>query len=199
MIDHHFSSSWFWRRMCCFFLFFFFYIFIILPYMCMTVNWARALNKLSILFQHLDQHEIWSKLVKWFQKSKEMMGEEVFPMHVGTPTYPTHPMSRYKVRQDTSSIGSSFPAGAQQGLLSLLVCNRVFFPCWLICHLQFPMETIWPLVIKLRRQSSNDHNCQIWFISLHVKEKMQFNHFPIIISLRDLSLVIATKQNGRSP
>ena len=27
---------------------------------------------------------------------------------------------------------------------------------------------------KLGRQSSNDHNCQIWF----VMEKMQFNHFP---------------------
>ena len=32
---------------------------------------------------------------------------------------------------------------------------------------------------KLCRQSSNDHNCQIWFASL-VMEKMQFNHFPII-------------------
>ena len=32
-------------------------------------------------------------------------------------------------RQETSSSWSSFPAGAQQGL-SLLACNRVFFPCW---------------------------------------------------------------------
>ena len=49
------------------------------------------------------------------------MGEEVFQLHVATPTptpYATYLMSLYKTRE------------AQHGLLSLLVCNRVFFPCW---------------------------------------------------------------------
>ena len=52
---------------------------------------------------------------------------------------------------------------------------------------------------KMCRQSSDDHNCQIWFTSLHwFMEKMQFNHLPII-SLWNLSVAMATKPRGRSP
>ena len=46
------------------------------------------------------------------------MKEEVFQLHVATPTYATHPVSLYKARQDT---GPSFPA-------SLLVCVEVLWP-----------------------------------------------------------------------
>ena len=44
-----------------------------------------------------------------YWKRKEMMGEEVFQLHVATPTYAT---------------GSSF----------LLVLNRVFYPCWCLTN-----------------------------------------------------------------
>ena len=57
-----------------------------------------------------------------------MMGEEVFQLHVATPTYATRSMSLYKARQETSSTGSSFPTGAQQGLLPLLGANESSFP-----------------------------------------------------------------------
>ena len=82
-----------------------------------------------------------------------MMAEKVFQLHVATPTYATHPnMSLYKTREETSSIesqskgssfsvgvqqaripcwcatGSSFPACEQNGVLSLPVLHRVFFP-----------------------------------------------------------------------
>ena len=46
------------------------------------------------------------------------MGEEVFQLHVATPTYATHPV--------LSSTRCYFVAGVQEGLLSLLVCNRVY-------------------------------------------------------------------------
>ena len=66
-----------------------------------------------------------------------------------------------------SATGSSFPAGAQQGLLSLLASNKVVFPSWCKVSLtNFPWQ---PNKLatphkthKLGRQSSNDHNCQIW-------------------------------------
>ena len=45
------------------------------------------------------------------------MGEEVFQLHVATPTYATRPLSLYKARQETKSTGFSFPAGASKGLL----------------------------------------------------------------------------------
>ena len=52
---------------------------------------------------------------------------------------------------------------------------------------------------KLGRQSSDDQNCQIWFTSLQwFMERMQFNHFPII-SLWELSVVMATKPRARIP
>ena len=50
--------------------------------------------------------------------------------------------------------GSSFPDSAQQSSLSLLVrCLKNSYSKILLWH-------------KLARQSSTDHNCQIWFISL---------------------------------
>ena len=62
-------------------------------------------------------------------------------------------MSPLKVTQETSSTGSSFPAGAQQGLLSpadvqqgllsLLVLYK--FPTLKFCH---GNRTKWPLVLK---------------------------------------------------
>ena len=82
-----------------------------------------------------------------------------------------------------------FPAGALQGLLSLLVRNRVFspcrcatwsFPCWCatgssqiyyflkFCHGNPNKMAIGHKTHKLGRLSSNDHNCQIRFTSLHV-------------------------------
>ena len=70
--------------------------------------------------------------------NKEMMREEVFQVHVATPTYVKRPMSLYKTR--TSSTLSSFPAGAQQGLLSLLALYK--FPTCL------SDQTKWPLVMK---------------------------------------------------
>ena len=70
------------------------------------------------------------------------MGEEVFQLHVATPTYiyATHPdkaplgLLSSQVRNRVffpcgCATVSSFPAGAQQGILLLLVCNRVFFSC----------------------------------------------------------------------
>ena len=82
------------------------------------------------------------------------MGEEEFQLHVATPTYATHPMSLYNTRQaqqdclsllvlNRSSVpagvqkGSSFPAGAYLGLLSLLVLTWVFFPSWCFTNLLF--------------------------------------------------------------
>ena len=70
--------------------------------------------------------------------SNDMREKEVFQFHVATAIYTKCPMSLYKTRQETSSTWSSFPAGVQhgllsllvpqQGFLSLLVPNRVFFP-----------------------------------------------------------------------
>ena len=51
---------------------------------------------------------------------------------------------------------------------------------------------------KLRRQSSNDHNCQIWFTRPLVMEKRQLNHYPII-SQWELSVAMVTKPRDRSP
>ena len=60
------------------------------------------------------------------------MGEEVFRLHVATPTYAILPVSLQIHTRDK--------------------LNRVFFPCW--CFLQCPTficngnQTKWPLVIK---------------------------------------------------
>ena len=70
--------------------------------------------------------------------------------------------------------GSSFPAGTQQGLLPS--CFATEFPCW--CKLQISYFKILPRQQnkmatghkphKLGRQSLNNHNCQLWFTSLHI-------------------------------
>ena len=60
-----------------------------------------------------------------------MMGEAL-QLHVAIPTYVTHPMSLYEAKQEIDSIDPSFPAGVQQGLLSLLV---------LVVFYNFPMAT----------------------------------------------------------
>ena len=50
---------------------------------------------------------------------------------------------------------------------------------------------------KLGTQSSDDHNCQIWLISLHwLWRKCNFNHFSNI-SLWEFSVAMATKPRGR--
>ena len=73
-----------------------------------------------------------------------MMGEEVFQLHVAAPTYTTCPKSLYKARQAQQlfpcwcATVSFFPAGVQKGLLSLLVCKRVFFSCWCSTGSSFP-------------------------------------------------------------
>ena len=70
-----------------------------------------------------------------------MMGEEVFQLHVATPTYATYPLSLYKARQETTSTGN---AGAQHGLLSLLVQVVIYkLPTLKFCH---GNQTKWPLV-----------------------------------------------------
>ena len=64
------------------------------------------------------------------------MKKEVFKFRVATPTYVTCPMSLYKARQERSL--TAFPAGAQIGLLCLLVCGRVFFSYWCAKGSSFP-------------------------------------------------------------
>ena len=84
----------------------------------------------------------------------------MFQLHVAIPTYATRPTSLSNDKQGASLIGSSFPAGAQQGLLSLLVRKRGVFPCWCAIGSSFPAvrgcclqisngnQTKRPLVIK---------------------------------------------------
>ena len=56
-----------------------------------------------------------------------------------------------------------------------------------------PPET--PRPAYLSRQSSNAHNCKIWFTSLHwLWRKMQFNHLPL--SLRVLSVAMQPNQEA---
>ena len=51
---------------------------------------------------------------------------------------------------------------------------------------------------RLGRQSSNDHNCQIWFTSLHwLWRKCNLTIFPLC--LWELSVAMGTKLRGRSP
>ena len=52
---------------------------------------------------------------------------------------------------------------------------------------------------KLGRETSDDHNSQIWFTSLlWLWRKCNLNHFPIV-SLWELSVVMATIPRGRLP
>ena len=108
--------------------------------------------------------------------------------------------------------GSSFPADVQKCLLSLLKLYRIIIPCWFFTWSSFPAGILQSSYFKilpwqtnkmatghkthgLGRQSSNDHNCQIWFTFLHASwKKCNFIIFP----LWDLSVVIATKQQGQN-
>ena len=56
-----------------------------------------------------------------------MMGEEVFQLHVATPTYAPRPMSLYKARQEKRPTGSFFPAHHYR-----------VFPCWYATGSSFP-------------------------------------------------------------
>ena len=60
------------------------------------------------------------------------MGEEIFQLHFATPIYATCSMSLYKARQETSS-----KRLVLDSLLSLLVLNRIIFPCWCFTNLKF--------------------------------------------------------------
>ena len=65
---------------------------------------------------------------------RELMGEEVFQLHAATSTYATHPMSLYKASHEKKLnkvffhclylTESSFPTGALQGFLSLLMLYK---------------------------------------------------------------------------
>ena len=91
------------------------------------------------------------RLASSLSKYKEMMGEEVFQLHVAIPTYATCPMSLYKTRQTQQGFlswratGSSFPAGVQKGLLYLLVLYK--FPTLKFC---IGNCTKWLLVINIQ-------------------------------------------------
>ena len=101
------------------------------------------------------------------------------------------------------AIWSSLLAGALPGLLSMLVRIMVFFPC--CCKLSFTNFLLKILPWQPRkmatghkthnlvRQSSNDHNCQLWFNSLHVLWR-KYNLPFSIVSLVERTVVIATKQ-----
>ena len=141
-----------------------------------------------------------------------MIGEDIFQLHVATPTCTACPMSLYKTRQDTT--GSPFPAGVQLGLLSLLVCKKeVFFPCWylnesssLLVLYKFPNcignQIEWPLVIKhINWVDNHPMIISAKYGSHHFtgyRENAFLTIFPII-SLWELPVAMATKLRGRSP
>ena len=132
------------------------------------------------------------------------MREEVFQVHVATPPMP-----------DKRQACSSFPSGMQEGLLSLLVLHRVFYHCWCFTWSFYPAGAsqisyfkilLWQpnkmvtdhKTYKLGRQSSNDHNCQIWFTSLHMlwrKCNLTISYYKPMGSFSCHS----TKPKGRSP
>ena len=69
---------------------------------------------------------------------KEIMGEEVFQLHVASYEYTSYVSLQDQTRDKFKMVFfpcwcatvSSFPAGVQKGFLALLVFYRVFFPCW---------------------------------------------------------------------
>ena len=95
------------------------------------------------------------------------MEEEVFQLHVATPTDATcRPMSLYKTRDKLNMVffpcwctTGSFSTDLQRGLLSLLLCTRVFSPFLCLNGSSFPVgasqisylpwqKKKWPLVMK---------------------------------------------------
>ena len=126
--------------------------------------------------------------------------EKVFQWHVATPTYATHPMPFYKARQEACLTFPNgvqhgplsqlmynrvfFPAGASQGLISLLLLYTVLSPC--CCFTNFlilpwkPNKMAPGHKTNKLRQSWNDYNCQIWFKSLHwLWRKCNLTIFPL--------------------
>ena len=126
--------------------------------------------------------------------TKEMMGEEIFQLHVATPTCATHPMSLDYTRQGTRFTGSYFPADVQQGLLSQLVGGVVYkFPTLKFCHIN---QTKWPLVIK--HINWDDNHQAIINVKCHItsRVKEKCNLTVLSLYLWDLSVVTATKKKA---
>ena len=79
-----------------------------------------------------------------------MMGEVVFQLHIATPNYAI----LYKARQETSVPRTSFSAGVLQiSYFGFVVATN---------KMATDHKTH-----ELGKHSSNDHNCQTWFTSLH--------------------------------
>ena len=134
------------------------------------------------------------------------MGEDEFQLRVATPTYATRPMSLYKARQETSCLNRVFfPCWCATGFY--LVWNRLFFSYWCFIVSCFPVGVSqisyfkilpcqpnkWPLVIKHMNLIDNHRMIITAKYGLHHSTCYEEN--AIIISLWDLSVVIATKQN----
>ena len=81
-------------------------------------------------------------------------------MHVASPAL-LEVLSLEKARQEISSKGSFFPAGAQHDL-SLLVCNNVLFPCWCVSGSSFPSGALQISYFNFAMASKqNDQGCGI--------------------------------------
>ena len=116
-------------------------------------------------------------------------------------------MSLFKAGRETRSAVSSFPAGAPLDPVSLLVLHWVLFPCWcstgswfpagasqsvfLLVLYKFPTchgnQTKWPLAIQHIKWKGIHKWSELQnmiHISSLVIQKMQFNHFPIIIKVK---------------
>ena len=141
-----------------------------------------------IIYLSLPEHrDLPSSHLHWI--SKGMMGKEEFQLHFAIPPRPDkRPAQQVFI-----------PAGAHQGLLSLLARHRVFLPCWCVKGSSYPagashifyFEILpWqPNKIatghkthKLGEESTNDPNCQIWFTSLRVLwKKCNLTIFPLFL------------------
>ena len=122
-----------------------------------------------------------------------MLGEDVFLCYTSYVSIQAHHDLIFLLVRNRHATGSSFPAVAHKGLLSLLVFNWVFFPCWcftylLISYLPWQAKKKkkkkkkkWALVMKHINWVGN-HQAIITakYGSHHFTgmEKMQFNHFP---------------------
>ena len=76
-----------------------------------------------------------------------MMGEEVFQLHVATPTYATNTMPLDKARQEIS-LTMVFFAGSQKGLHSMLVPTRSSFPAGVQQGLLYLLMTNYAMATK---------------------------------------------------
>ena len=141
--------------------------------------------------------------------NKEMMGEEVFQLHVDMSTYATGPMSLYKARQDKlnwvffveirswcttvrvffpywSATWSSLPVDVQQVFFPCW-CAASLLPCWCATWSSFPAGTTW---------SSLPAGVQFCLLSLLMCNKSSFPagvqqvSFPAGVQLGLLSLLV---------